>query len=160
MVSNYSNFENGYPSVLVDSSNCTSIPLAVGLEPTTHVYRCPLVLNCHAWIQTKSARVCLVTRVAVSFLTRGQSRCHQPPPHPKPLVVCVHYKWLRITLPMCWTSHRPLLSRLSHIFPRDFITLQMSTAVSEQCGNNALYLCKCIYMYIQFNILIKDLRPI
>lgn len=21
---------------------------------------------------------------------------------PKPLVVCMHYKWLRITLPMCW----------------------------------------------------------
>jgi hypothetical protein len=87
-------------------------------------------------------------KVAVSFLTCGQSGCHQPPPHPKPLVVCVHYKWLRITLPMCWTSHGPLLSRLSQIFPRGFILLQMSTAVSEQCGNNVLYLCKCIYMYI------------
>lgn len=47
-------------------SFCTSIPLAVGLEPTsaTHMYSCPFVLNYHAWARTKSARECSVTRVA------------------------------------------------------------------------------------------------
>jgi hypothetical protein len=46
-----------------------------------------------------------------------------------------------------WDFTQAVAFKTISIFPRDFIPLQMSTAASEQCGNNVLYLCKYICIY-------------